>query len=62
MEIPIATHATTVLHVQGQPIPVILDENELNIPRYDAFMKDPLENMLSATEVFETKSNGDIVP
>ena len=62
MEIPTATHATAVLHLQGQPIPVILDENELNIPRYGAFMKDSLENSLSATEVFEKESDGDIVP
>jgi len=62
MEIPTATHATAVLHHEGQPIPVIRDDNELNIPRYDAFMTVPLENKLSATEIFETKPNGDIVP
>lgn len=62
MKIPEATHGTAVFHVKGQPIPFIFDDNELNIPRYNAFMKDTLEDKLSATEVFEKKPNGDIVP
>jgi len=62
MSIPTATHATAVLHVQGQPAPVILDENEMNLPRYDAFMKDHLEDMIKATEIFEKETNGKIIP
>ena len=34
MSVPEATHPTRVFHVKGQPIPIIFDENELNIPRY----------------------------
>jgi len=62
MKIPTATHATAVFHLQGQPVPFIFDDNELNISRYSAFMPDSLESSLSATEVFEEESDGDIVP
>ncbi len=62
MEIPKATHATSVKHLQGQPIPIIFDDNELNIPRYTALMDGSTESSLSATEVFEQESNGEIVP
>ena len=62
MDIPIATHATNVFHIQGQPIPLIFDDNELNLPRYQAFLTDSLEYSVSATEFFEKESGGDIVP
>lgn len=62
MEIPQATHATAVLHIKGQPIPLIFDDNELNIPRYDAFMKESLDYKISATEVYEETPSGDTLP
>lgn len=62
MSVPEATHATKVFHVKGQPIPIIFDENELNIPRYDAFMKVDIQNNLKATEVYEELPNKETVP
>ncbi len=62
MSVPEATHPTGVSHVKGQPIPIIFDENELNIPRYDAFMNVDMQNNLKATEVYEELPNGDTVP
>lgn len=62
MSIPKATHATGVFHIKGQPIPVILDDNELNIPKYNAFMKENVEQSVKATEVYEEISSGESVP
>ncbi|MEK6947576.1 MAG: hypothetical protein AABX32_08275 [Nanoarchaeota archaeon] len=62
MDIPRATYTTSVLHNQGQPIPIIFDENKLNIPRYHAFVEDALETSVGATEYFGKESNGEIVP
>ena len=62
MSIPEATHATGVFHTQGQPIPLIFDDNELNIQRYDAFMKTDVEHSVKATEVYEEVSDAKSVP
>ena len=62
MEIPKATHATGVFHIKGQPIPMIFDDNEVNVPRYDTFMQDSLQYSLSATEVYEEIHDGDTIP
>lgn len=62
MSVPKATHATGVFHIQGRPIPIIFDENELNIQRYNAFMNEDMEQSVKATEVYEDIPNKSKVP
>lgn len=60
MEIPTATHATQVAHIQEQPIPVIVEENEENIAKFNEFMKEDNGYEVKATEVFQEGSDGKI--
>lgn len=53
MEIPTATHATCVAHIQGLPAPTIVEDNEVTITKFNEFAKEDRGYEIQATEVFQ---------
>jgi len=62
VDIPKATHATGVYHLKEQPIPIIIDDNELNFPRYEGFMEDDVTLGISTMQCFGKNQDGKINP
>ena len=62
MELPKKTHEAGVRHIKEIPVPIIFDDNELNIPRYNAFMGESMDYKVKATEMMEKPLEGEENP
>ena len=62
MEIPKATHAQTIAHINEKPIPMIIDDNELNRSKYIDFGTDENFSYGIKADGFTQKEGDKIVP
>jgi len=53
MSVPEATHATWMAHIQGQPAPTIVEDNEANISKFNELVQNDEGYHVKATEVFQ---------
>lgn len=62
MDIPTATHAHLVAHIGGKPIPMIIDDNDLNRSKYIEFGKDENFSYAIKADGYTQKDGDKIVP